>query len=517
MRKNTLFSVMLVVATFLSAACTPGTAGTADTSGKAVNQTAQENKNDLVIGFNGDAVTMLANTDVNSFTDFQIRNIYDPLIDRDEQGKLIPALATEWKQMNDLTWEITLRDDVTFHNGEPFNAEAVKFNIDYILDEKNNSFYRSRWTNIQEAKVMDKNKLQIITKQPFPDLGWRLSEDLLIMEPTHIKKVGLKAAAENPVGTGAYKFDKWERHQYLKLVANEKYWKGKPSINQVTFKYIPEFSGRLAAFLSGEVDLIGNVPVESIDAIKKDTKSKIESVSTINIVYVALNTFYDGPLKDKKVRQAINYAVDVDELLNSINGGYGTKMTGPLSKGNQDYTETTGYGYDLNKAIALLAEAGYKPSDLNLQLDVSETSDPIGLSVTQAIASQLDRIGVKVSIQNNEWGNHLAKIRQREMKDMYYLGYTNLFTAQNTLESLFVKDAPYSSFYNPEVEEMINKAISTTDQAARKKSYDEIQHRLVEEAAWVPLWQREATYALAKELKFKPRIDSRLYAFDMSW
>lgn len=291
---------MLVVATFLTAACTPGTAGTAEKSGTAANQPAQETQNDLVIGFNGDAVTMLANTDVNSFTDYQIRNIYDPLIDRDEQGKLIPALATEWKQTNDLTWEIALRDDVTFHNGEPSNAEAVKFNIDYILNEKNNSFYRSRWTNIQEAKVIDKNKIQIITKKPFPDLGWRLSEDLLIMEPSHIKKVGLQAAAENPVGTGAYKFDKWERHQYLRLVGNENYWKGKPSIKQVTFKYIPEFSGRLAAFLSGEVDLIGNVPVESIDTIKKDTKSRIESVSTVNIVYVALNTFYDGPLKDKK-------------------------------------------------------------------------------------------------------------------------------------------------------------------------------------------------------------------------
>ncbi|MFP3380371.1 ABC transporter substrate-binding protein, partial [Bacillus sp. SIMBA_069] len=114
--------------------------------------------------------------------------------DRDEKGALIPSLATEWKNLDPLTWEIKLREGVKFTNGEPFNAEAVKFNIDYILDEKNNSFYRSRWKDIKEVKVIDEYSVHIITSQPFPSLLLRITDDLLIMAPKHIQEVGLEKA-----------------------------------------------------------------------------------------------------------------------------------------------------------------------------------------------------------------------------------------------------------------------------------------------------------------------------------
>ncbi|TGU83150.1 ABC transporter substrate-binding protein, partial [Mesorhizobium sp. M00.F.Ca.ET.186.01.1.1] len=168
---------------------------------------------------------------------------------------------TEWKNIDPLTWEFKLRQGVKFTNGEPFNAEAVKFNIDYILDEKNNSFYRSRWKDVKEVKVIDDQTVQVITAQPFPTLLLRIADDLLIMAPKHTKEVGLEKAATDPVGTGAYKFDKWTRDDSLKLVANEEYWQGAPSIKRVTFRIIPEFSARLSAFLGGEIHLFKNVPV----------------------------------------------------------------------------------------------------------------------------------------------------------------------------------------------------------------------------------------------------------------
>ncbi|MED1791389.1 ABC transporter substrate-binding protein [Brevibacillus nitrificans] len=524
LRKNQTLLYMFLLVALLLTACTPETAGTTPSNPPPTTQQAGSSeapsappKQDLVIGFEADAATMLANTDVNYVTDIQIRNIYDPLIDRDKGGALIPALATEWKNIDPLTWEFKLREGVKFTNGEPFNAEAVKFNIDYILDEKNNSFYRSRWKDIKEVKVIDDHTVQIITVQPFPTLLLRIADDLLIMAPKHTQEVGLEKAATDPVGTGAYKFEKWTRDESLQLVANEEYWQGAPSIKKLTFKIIPEFSARLSAFLSGEIHLFKNVPVDSVDRVKNSENGKIEMVGSSRINYVALNTFYDGPLKDQRVRQAINYAIDVDELLKSVLNGYGTKMTGPLSKVNADYTETKDYGYDPDKAIALLKEANIDPKTLKLQLDTPNGRYPMDTHVAQAIASQLQKIGITVNVQVNEWGNHLAKIRQHEMKDMFILGWGPAFDAQGTIENLFTEKAPYSGFYEKEVEGMIQKALPVFDPVERKKGFDELQHKLVEEAAWVPLWQQGDLYAVDKNLQFTPRADEKFAVFEMKW
>jgi peptide/nickel transport system substrate-binding protein len=504
--------ILLLLMVF-STACSQKSAGIDSNSSNGGSK-----KEDVVIGIEADAATLLANTDVNYVTDVQIRNMYDPLIIRDPaSGEFKPNLATEWKNIDENTWELTLRKGVKFQNGATFNAEAVKFNIDYILDKKNNSFYRSRWADVKEVKVLDDYKVQIITIKPFPSLIGQIADDLLIMEPGHVKDVGLEEAAKTPVGTGPYKFKEWVRDDHLTLEANNDYWKGKPSIKKVTFRYIPEFSSRLSSFLSGEINLFKNVPVDSVDKVKNDPNSKIESVGSSRINYLALNNLHKGPLQDKRVRQAINYAVDVDELLKTVLNGNGTKMTGPLSKINADYVETADYGYDPDKAVKLLKDAGYKPEDLKLTLDTPSGRYPMDSQVAQAIAAQLKRIGITVNVHVNEWGNHLAKIRQREMGDMYILGWGPAFEAQSTVQNLFMKDAPYSGFYDKNVEKVINAAIPIFDQAKRKEAFKNIQNLLVEEAAWVPLWQQADIYAVNKGLKFTPRVDESMQAFEMSW
>jgi peptide/nickel transport system substrate-binding protein len=532
-RKKFLILFATIFLLFIGTACTPESAGTDSDSTDTSTDTGDSNsssngsgtddankdpvKEDIVIGIESDAVTMLANVDVNYVNDVQIRNIFDPLIERDNDGGFVPGLATDWKNVDENTWEFTIRDDVTFTNGKPFTAEDVKKNIDFILDESNNSFYRSRWTQFKEVIILDDYKFQVITHEPLPNLLLRIADDLLIMDVDHVKAVGLDEAAKNPIGTGAYKFVEWQRDQFLKLAVNEDYWKGTPTIKTVTFRYIPEFSTRLSAFLSGEIDLFKNIPVDAVERVESDEHSKIDMIGSSRINYVAMNTFYDGPLQDKKVRQAISHAVDVDELLESVLNGYGTKMTGPLSEINADYTETTGYDYDPDKAIALLKEAGYEPSDLELQIDTPSGRYPMDSHVAQAIASQLGRIGIKVNVQVNEWGNHLAKIRQREMSDMFILGWGPAFDAQGTIENLFTNEAPYSGYSVPEVEEMIFAAVPIFDETERQKAWAEIQHRLVEEAAWIYLWQQGDLYAIREGLNFKPRIDEKMLVYTMSW
>lgn len=513
--KKYLLLVLAISITIIFSACTEETSGQ---GGNTSKDSAEGSKDRLVIGFEADAATLLASTDVNYVTFTQIQNIYDGIVDRDgNTGEYFPALAEEWENIDELTWRFKLKEGVKFHNGADFNAESVKFSIDYILDEANNSFYRSRWVNVQEVKIISPYEVEIITSIPFPALLDYVAADLLIMEPGYIAEVGLEEAAKKPVGTGAYKFVDWSRDNYLKLEAFDDYWRGVPTIKNVEFRYIPEFSSRLSAILSGEIDLFKNVPVNAVEKIKSSDDLGIEEASSSRINYLALNTFHDGPLQDEKVRKAINYAVDVDELLNSILDGYGTKMTGPLSQINEGYVETDDYGYNPDKAIELLKEAGYDPKSLVLSLETPSGRYPMDTQIAQGIASQLQRIGITVNVQVNEWGTHLEKIQNREMKDMFILGWGPAFTAQSTIENLFTQVPPYSSFYDEEIEAEIYKTNAIFDEDERFKGYAEIQKALVEKAAWVPLWQQADLYAVKEGLDFKARVDEKILAFEMEW
>ncbi|RTR36390.1 hypothetical protein EKG37_02200 [Robertmurraya yapensis] len=515
MSNNKFLLALFLIVTLLLAACTEGTNVEGDSSSSPDSDSNAANSGPLVIGFEADATTLLANHDVNYTTDTLIRNIYDPLIDRDPQtAEFIPVLAEEWKNVDEKTWYLKLKEGIKFQNGADFNANAVKFSIDYILDENNGSFYRSRWANVEEVVVLSDYEVEIHTSVPFPSLIQRIAEDLLIMEPGYVQEVGIEKASSEPVGTGAYTFVDWSRDNYLKLKANEDYWQGKPKIEEVEFRIIPEFSARMSAFMSGEIHLFKNIPVDSVEQFESD---EVKQVSSSRINYLALSNLVDGPLKDLKVRQAINYAIDADELLETVLSGNGTRITGPLSKLNADYAETKDYRYDPELAVKLLEEAGFKPEDLSLTLDTPSGRYPMDSHIAQAIASQLQSIGINVEVRVNEWGQHLEKIQKRETGDMYILGWGPAFDAQSTIENLFTKEAPYSSFYEENIEKKIKETNQLFNQDERYAGYAELQQELVEQAAWVPLWQQADLYAVKTSLSFSPRVDEKMNVFEMAW
>lgn len=514
-KKNVVASFLLILVMLL-AACTEGT-NVDGPSKKTKGSSSSEggDKGALIIGFEADATTLMANHDVNYTTDTLIRNIYDPLIDREgKTGDFVPVLAEEWKNIDEKTWYLKLKEGVKFHNGADFNAESVKYSIDYILNEENGSFYRSRWANVSEVVVLSDYEVEIHTSVPFPSLIQRIAEDLLIMEPGYVEEVGIEKASREPVGTGAYTFVEWSRDNHLKLKAFEGYWQGKPQINEIEFRIIPEFSARMSAFMSGEIHMFKNIPVDSVEQFDSD---EVKQVSSSRINYLALSNLVDGPLKDVKVRQAINYAIDADELLETVLNGYGTRITGPLSKINADYAETKDYGYDPDLAVQLIKEAGYSPEEISLTLDTPSGRYPMDSHIAQAIASQLQSIGLNVKVQVNEWGQHLEKIQKRETGDMYILGWGPAFDGQSTIENLFTQNAPYSSFYHEDIEKEIMEVNQLFNQDERHAGYAKIQEKLVEQAAWVPLWQQADLYAVSKSLNFSPRVDEKMNVFEMSW
>src|SRR3989454_746956 len=233
---------------------------------------------EVVVGLGAEPRTMLAATIVDWTTNNMLEHIYDRLLDRDAKTfKPKPMLATEWKIVNDTTWEFKLRRNVKFHNGEPFTAASVKATIDYALDPATKSHFATAayWGLVKEVQVVDDYTVRFVTKQPWPNLVDSASlTNSLIMPARALKELGPAKLAEKPIGTGPFRFVEWRRDERLVLERNPDYWQGPADASRGTFRFIPEVSARMAALLSGEIDILKDVPPHAREALEKSRRAR---------------------------------------------------------------------------------------------------------------------------------------------------------------------------------------------------------------------------------------------------
>ena len=473
---------------------------------------------EVIVALAAEPRSILPNTIVDWTTNNQIEHMYDRLVDRDAKAyKPAPMLATAWKVVNDTTWEFTLRKGVKFHNGEPFNAESVKATMDYIKDPASKSHYAPRWAQVKEVQVVNESTVRFITDKPWPGLIDRMAAtDFLPMPPKALKEGGVAGLTAKPIGTGPFKFVQWVRDERLVLERNADYWQGAPDVAKVTFRYIPEFSARLAALLSGEIDIMKDVPPHAVEMTDKSGKAKVRATVSSRINYLALVNLKPGPMQDLRVRKAINHAVNVDELIQQVLKGRATKMCGPLSPLNVDYTAGIEcYKHDPARAQALFKEAGVDPTKLQLTLDTPSGRYPLDKDLSLAIAAQLQRVGVKVNVVVNEWGTHLDKIKNRTTGDMFFLGWGPALEGQGTIEQLFQAKPTYSSFGNNEkIDAKIAQAVTIVDPKKRLEAWAELQRLVHAEAPWVFLWQQHDLYGVASWIEWTPRADEKVWMYE---
>jgi peptide/nickel transport system substrate-binding protein len=227
-------------------------------------------------------------------------------------------LATSWEAVNDTTWIFHLRKGVKFHNGEEFNAEAVRFSIDRVLNPATKARWRANFTFIDRVDIVDPFTVKIITKTPAPLLITNLGFGMLIVPPEYFKEKGDDYIATHPIGTGPFKFVRWVKDDEVVFEANENYWAGSPKIKTVVFKPIPEDSTRVAALLGGDVDIVKKVPIHLIPMVNKSKVAKVIVVPSAQGICCPIDTLKKGPLQDKRVRQAINYAVDKESIIKNV-------------------------------------------------------------------------------------------------------------------------------------------------------------------------------------------------------
>ncbi len=471
---------------------------------------------EVVFAQGSDAGTLLAMEYIDMTTHSVIQNIHDPLITRDpETMEYAPALATDWEVIDDTTWKFNLQDDVYFHNGEHLTAEHIEFTMEYILDPDNEMDYRGRYERVEEVEVIDDYTLKIHTDGPMPILEYRLTS-FYPLEKGYLNEVGHDEAAVNPVGTGPMEFVQWDHEERIVLEKNEDYWQGEVQVDELIFRPVPEFSTRVAGLLTGEIDIIRDVPGHMVDEVNASDLAEVRGIPSSRINYIALVNLQEGPMQNKKVRQAMNYAVDVDELIEHVLDGHANQMAGALSELNVHHNpDLEPYPYDPDRAVELIEEAGYDPEELELVLDSPTGRYPMDEEVALAISDQLGEIGIDVEVRINEWGHHLDIIMERETGDMFLLGWGPALEAQGTIESLMTTDRTYSGFSDPELDEMVEEAINVVEPEEQLEIWHEIEEHVHEEAPWIFLWQQYDMYGVSQDLDWTPRADEVTNVWDM--
>jgi peptide/nickel transport system substrate-binding protein len=468
--------------------------------------------NTVTVAVGSDALSLIPNTIVDATTNWQLQQIFDPLLNLNgKTERVIPWLGTSWKATNPTTWVVTLRKGVSFTDGEPFNSSSVVYTLNYMQNPKNKSAYAAYFSDVKSVTAPSAYEVVFHLAQPEPYFPYLLAINFFVMPPKYIEEHGLKYFASHPVGTGPYTFVSQTLGQDLVLKANPHYWRGKPAIENAVFDIIPDFSARMAAFLAGKVDIIEELPYSDIPVVSRATHAHVVLEPSARFDYIALNNLKPGPMQNLKVRQAMNYAVNVPLLIKAVMDGHAIRDAGALPRTSSGYDAAIKpYPYDPTLAKKLLAEAGYKPQDLHLTFSCSNGRYPMDSEVCQAVAAQLGQIGIHVKVISDAWAVHLTKIINRTAGDMFYLGWGPALYPQSTLEYLFEGNQTYSGFNDPALTKLITKAEAATKPTQETADWDQVQVAVHNLAPWIFLWQQDDVYGVANWLSWQPRPDEEI-------
>ena len=467
----------------------------------------------LVVSQAADAVTLDPHMHSAQETLSILLNVFDSLVDFTEKYEPVPNLAVSWKQVEPTIWRFNLRKGVTFHNGEAFNARAVKFSVDRLLDPNQKAPMGTRLLAIKEARVVDDSTVDIITKEPYAPVLYILSLYLAIVPPDAVKQMGDTKFGLAGIGTGPYKVVKWVKDQELVLEANPKHWKGAPRIDRVIWKPIPEDSARVAALQTGEVDIITSVPPDRWKDLQQGKGTRI-SAKTGTMLYIGLDTF-NPPFNDVRVRRAMNHAVDVDTIINKLLLGTAERMNGPFFKTSLGYDKSVPlFKYDPALARKLLAEAGYANGFETVisTYPASEGTTNV-MEVAETVAYQLQQVGIRSRIEQLERATGFDKYKNREFK-VYFFTWPENPEPDRHLYSLFHSKARGYYYKNAEADRLLDLGRSTFDVNKRRKVYQQFHKFIVDDAPWVFLYTQKTGFGVRQRVKWEAPWDSFIRVVD---
>ena len=429
--------------------------------------------------------------------------IYGTLITRDPvTNEYKPSLATRWENPDPLTWVFTLRPNVKWHDGSAFTSADVKGTLDRVARLKGP--VAPLWATLDSIETPNDLTVRMKFKTP---LGTALANaSLLYIVP--VAQMDKDGFFNKPIGTGPFKVQTYKPDAGLTLEANTAYFDGPPGVQTLQFVDIPETVARMTALDTGEIDLTWGIPPDQLAAVRRNTNLKIDTIAGYGYYFCWINA-KRPPFTDKRVRQAMCYAVDVDGMVKNLVGGIGKRATAPIPSTVYGYAAQTPYAYDPNKAKQLLMEAGVAPGT-EVQLIWTASGGPQIREISEALISYWNAVGIKVKSGEQEralWLDNLLKLNW----DMDL--QTNTVAtgdADYTLRRLYTTAANRNGYGTPELDKILNGAAETVDQKQRADLYAQANKIIWDDAVGLFPFELVENYAYSskKVQGFVPAPDS---------
>ena len=474
---------------------------------------ASRPKDTLVVGLIAEPKSLDSAVSVMA-TDFRVANsLFEGLVKyQDGSLKPKPGLATHWEVSDDgLIYTFWLRKDVKFHDGTDFNAAAVKFSFDRVFD-KNHPYHftgpfplSSFLGPVKSTKIIDQYTIELHLKTPHASFMDILPFPIAtIVSPTAVKKWG-KKFSHHPVGTGPFQFSKWKQRRYIMFERNPNYWGQKAKLKTLIFRPFADDNVRLSEMFAGGLDMMIELPPDSLAHFKQDPRFKILNELSTSRSYFILN-MKEAPFNDKRMRQAVNYAINREAIRDNILKGMASISRGPTPPAMEwaHNKEIKPYAYNPEKARQLIKEAGFENYEINMHVFEASATLPSNLSVVTAIQADLAAVGLKVKLEVFELNTYYQHIFTKGMEGKAHIaqwGWNAIepnYVAQQSLSSNKLFNPGYYS--NSRVDALVIKAQRTRDQQLRAKYYKEMQEIVNEEAPWIFFMNLRQFVATTKEV-----------------
>jgi peptide/nickel transport system substrate-binding protein len=482
---------------------------------------------ELRVGFSTDALTLDPANHRDRETETIIRNLHDGLLTRDSTMKVVPELAESWTALDPMTYEFTLRQGVTFHDGSPMTAEDVKFTFDRLVQEGamegQTSPRKSLLGPLKEVRIVDDRTVQMILSEPWPILPAMLPFQEVVSK-AHVEKVGANGMADQVNGTGPFRLVDWRKGDSVIMERYDGYYggaadippMGKACVERVIFKVIPENASRVAALLAGDVHIIDALPTHSINQVDNNPGTHVMSVRGTRSSYIALNN-QKPPFDDVRVRHAVAHALDRQLIVDRILAGNATLIDGILSP--DAFGKNTGlpaYAVDPEKAKALLAEAGY-PDGIDVTLDAEGALK----DTAEAIASLLTKAGIRTKVVVGESSQLVARYRTKGEPIDGQMWLTSWGNGSLDPADIFVPThrtadrGNASGYANKELDALLDAANTELDQAKRAGLYHQAEAMVNRDLPMVYLWVAKELYGVSDKVTgWQPSADSRVNLHD---
>ncbi|MFN8526245.1 MAG: ABC transporter substrate-binding protein [Chloroflexota bacterium] len=490
---------------------------------KPAAATAASGKDSIVLVFGSDVTSMDPHNHLLREGIKLFYHLFDNLGVRSyDTNKIGPWLAKSWKATSELTWEMELRDDVVFHNGDKFTAETVKANLDRVLNPENKIPQRGNWEAIDKVEVAGPNKVIWYTKKPYPVFVERL-QNLQFVSEKVLKEKGPQFLAENAIGTGPYKFIKWERGVEIQMERNDQYWGPKAAFKNAFVRIIKDPATAVAELLAGRVDIVPAFPIDQVKTLESSGAGYVTKADILRTVFIGLDAMGrtgPNPFTEKEVRVAANHAIDKDGYIKKLQAG-GLLAPGNVSKlafGFDSSVEP--YKYDPKLAEDMLEKAGWKKGadgvrekggqKLDIRFLTGTSTVPNVKQVYEAMAQDLQTVGFKVNIQfipdSTTRVNQVSDGKGGPMFSWDW-GYYSVFDADGILWDIHHSSAPLSYWHSKELDSLLEQGRQTLDEAKRKEVYSKAQKMLRDEAVVLFCWSATSVWGVNSKIDWQGRAD----------